>query len=119
MTDAQRRGREQRREPIIIDVPAPAGADQLLTLAELDEAINRGERDPAEAVARMKDTVVYPRFLGMDNTGSYAWELADGRWTWGYDPDEVQRKAEIRTFEPERYVEKYGVPTPILRSNLR
>ena len=39
MTDAQRRGREQRREPIIIDVPTPAGADQLLTL--LDKIIER------------------------------------------------------------------------------
>lgn len=111
MTDAQRRGRELRREPIIIDVPAPASADQLLTLAELGEAINRGEREPSEVVARLKAAVVYPRFLGIDTSGDSVWELANGRWTFGDEPWSAVNKG--RTFDPERYVEKYGVPVPL------
>lgn len=56
-------------------------------------------------------SVIYPRFLGIDGSGDFVWELADGRWTWGDDPHSaVTRK---RTFEPERYVEKYGRPVPI------
>lgn len=51
---------------------------------------------------------VYPRFLGMDGSGDFVWELADGRWTWGDDPHDAATKQ--RTFEPERYIEKYGRP---------
>lgn len=56
-------------------------------------------------------TVVYPRFIGMDDNGDFVWELADGRWTWGSDPyDAACRK---RTFTPDRYEEKYGKPKPL------
>lgn len=82
-----------------------------LTMDELGAAIARGERDPAEAVARLRTAVVYPRFLGVDDDGTYVWELADGQWTWADDPDQAVRR--VRTFEPERYVGKYGVPTPV------
>lgn len=54
MTDAQRRGRELRREPITIDLPAPASADQLLTLKELGKARKTrpplGELKPGQKV---------------------------------------------------------------------
>lgn len=82
-----------------------------LTMAELGKAIDRGEREPAEAVARLVKGTVYPRFLGVDDSGTCAWELESGRWCWGDDPYHAARQA--RTFEPERYVEKYGVPTPL------
>lgn len=51
-------------------------------------------------------TVVYPRFLGVDESGEMVWELADGRWTWADDPYMAVRR--LRTFEPARYLEKYG-----------
>lgn len=51
---------------------------------------------------------VFPRFLGVDGSGDFVWELADGRWTWGDDPHDANGKT--RTFEPERYIEKYGRP---------
>lgn len=54
---------------------------------------------------------VYPRFLGIDDSGSCVWERADGRWCWGDDPYHAARQ--VRTFEPDRYVEKYGAPTSI------
>lgn len=82
-----------------------------LTMKELGEAIERGEREPAEAVARLKTTVIYPRFLGIDTSGDSVWELADGRWTFGDEPWSAVDKT--RKFEPERYIVKYGVPTPI------
>lgn len=65
----------------------------------------------AEVVARLSETVVFPRFLGSDDSGDFVWELEDGRWTWGEDPDEAANR--VRTFEPERYVVKFGAPTPI------
>lgn len=55
--------------------------------------------------------VVYPRYLGVDDSGSCTWELADGRWCWADDPYHAARQR--RTFTPERYVDKYGTPTPI------
>jgi len=51
---------------------------------------------------------IYPRFLGYDGSGDYVWELADGRWTWGVSPRDAADRA--RTFEPVRYIEKYGRP---------
>lgn len=51
-------------------------------------------------------TVVYPRFLGVDDHGDMVWELADGRWTWADDP--LMATQRRRTFEPSRYLEKYG-----------
>jgi hypothetical protein len=94
----------------MMSAPEPAPKPEGLTMAELDQAINRGEREPVEAVGRIGVTVVYPRFLGYDNSGDAVWELASGRWTWGDHP----RDAEGRpcTFEPARYIEKYGVPLP-------
>lgn len=82
-----------------------------MTMRELGKAIDRGEREPIEAVERLKTLVVYPRFLGIDDSGSCVWALADGRWCWGDDPYHASRQT--RTFEPERYVVKYGTPTPI------
>ena len=55
--------------------------------------------------------MIYPRFLGIDGSGDFVWELASGRWTWGDDPHSAVTRE--RTFEPERYVEKYGRPVPI------
>lgn len=72
-------------------------------VAELVEA----DKAAVESVAR---TTVYPRFLGIDGSGDYVWELANGRWTWGDDPHGAATKE--RTFEPERYCEKYGAPQP-------
>jgi hypothetical protein len=69
------------------------------------------EMTDAEAVAALNDTVIFPRFLGQDDAGDFVWELADGRWTWGDDPHDVLDR--VRTFEPERYVQKFGVPTPL------
>lgn len=63
----------------------------------------------AEIVARVTARVTFPRFLGVDDSGDFVWELADGRWTWGDDPHGVVYRK--RTFEPEHYVEKYGEPT--------
>lgn len=80
-------------------------------MEELAKAVAKGERDAAEAVARLDKMVVYPRFLGMDDAGLPVWELANGRWTWGDDPYKAARMQ--RTFQPERYVDKYGVPTQI------
>jgi hypothetical protein len=54
--------------------------------------------------------VIYPRFLGIDGSGDFVWELATGRWTWGDDPHAAATRE--RTFEPERYVGKYGRPVP-------
>lgn len=54
--------------------------------------------------------VVYPRFLGVDAHGSDVWELENGRWTWGEDAYDASRRG--RTFEPARYIEKYGRPVP-------
>lgn len=51
---------------------------------------------------------VFPRFLGVDGSADFVWELASGRWTWGKDPREAAAKQ--RTFTPERYIEKYGRP---------
>ena len=82
-----------------------------MTMKELGAAIDRGEREPAEAVARLIKAKIYPRFLGVDDGGSYVWELENGRWTWGDDPQHAARL--VRTFEPEQYVIKYGTPTPI------
>jgi hypothetical protein len=49
---------------------------------------------------------VYPRFIGVDSNGDFVWELASGRWTWGDDP--LQAATRLRTFTPDRYLEKYG-----------
>jgi hypothetical protein len=51
---------------------------------------------------------IHPRFLGIDGSGDFVWELADGRWTWGDDPHAAADRR--RTFEPVRYIEKYGRP---------
>ena len=59
----------------------------------------------------MGTSVIYPRFLGKDDSGDFVWELADGRWTWGDDP--LQAADRKRTFAPDRYVEKYGAPQPL------
>lgn len=53
-------------------------------------------------------SAVYPRFLGVDGSGDFVWEMESGRWTWGDDPHDANGKT--RTFEPERYIEKYGRP---------
>lgn len=50
--------------------------------------------------------VVYPRFIGVDDSGDYVWELESGRWTFGDDPYSAATRT--RTFEPERYLDKYG-----------
>lgn len=55
----------------------------------------------------------YPRFLGVDGSGDFVWELETGRWTWGEDPHDAAFRE--RTFEPERYIEKYGRPVPFVR----
>lgn len=60
--------------------------------------------------------VVYPRFLGKDSNGDFVWELANGRWTWGDDP--FQAALRQRTFNPDRYVEKYGAPEPLMTDGL-
>jgi len=82
-----------------------------LTMRQLGALIDKGEREPAEAVARLIKATVYPRFLGIDDGGSCVWELENGRWCWGDDPYHAARP--VRTFEPDRYVSKYGTPTPI------
>jgi len=82
-----------------------------LSMIELSKAISQGEREPEEAVARLKAATVYPRFLGLDDGGSNVWELANGRWTWADEPHEAERKT--RTWTAEDYVIKYGTPTPI------
>ena len=56
-------------------------------------------------------SVVYPRFLGVDENGDFVWELANGRWTWGDDPHQAADRK--RTFTADRYVEKYGAPQPL------
>jgi hypothetical protein len=79
-------------------------------MTELDRKVAElvaADKAAVESVAR---TVVYPRFLGIDGSGDYVWELANGRWTWGDDPHGAATKE--RTFEPERYCEKYGAPEP-------
>jgi hypothetical protein len=53
----------------------------------------------------------YPRFLGVDDSGDFVWLLADGRWTWGSDPYDAACRR--RTFEPERFTEKYGAPVAL------
>lgn len=50
-----------------------------------------------------------PILMGLDNTGDLVWELPNGRWTWGDTPEAAM--SHRRTFEPDRYVEKYGDPT--------
>lgn len=52
--------------------------------------------------------VTYPRFLGVDGSGDFVWELDTGRWTWGESPYDAANRG--RTFEPVRYIEKYGRP---------
>lgn len=84
-----------------------------LTMAELGAAVDRGEREPTEVVGRLRVSVVYPRFLGLDDGGSHVWELADGRWCSAEDPCHAVYKT--RTFIPEHYVVKYGTPTPVTR----
>jgi hypothetical protein len=61
----------------------------------------------------MTATTVYPRFLGIDGSGDFVWELETGRWTWGEDPHDAAFRE--RTFEPVRYIEKYGRPIPFVR----
>lgn len=56
-------------------------------------------------------THIYPRFLGMDGSGDFVWELESGRWTWGDDPHAAITKQ--RTFEPVEYIGKYGRPIGI------
>lgn len=58
-------------------------------------------------------TAVYPRFLGVDGSGDFVWELETGRWTWGDSPRDAAFRG--RTFEPARYIEKYGRPIPFVR----
>jgi hypothetical protein len=58
-------------------------------------------------------TTIYPRFLGVDGSGDFVWELPTGRWTWGDSPYDAAFRE--RTFEPERYIEKYGRPIPFVR----
>lgn len=53
-------------------------------------------------------TTTYPRFLGVDGSGDFVWELDTGRWTWGETPYDAAKRE--RTFEPARYIEKYGRP---------
>lgn len=50
----------------------------------------------------------YPKFLGYDGSGDCVWELENGRWTWGVSPRDATYRD--RTFEPVRYIEKYGRP---------
>jgi hypothetical protein len=59
---------------------------------------------------------VFPRFLGVDSNGDFVWELASGRWTWGDDPHQANRRQ--RTFTPDRYLEKYGPLTQLEPSGL-
>lgn len=60
--------------------------------------------------------VIYPRFIGVDGSADFVWELASGRWTWGETPyDAADRK---RTFTPDRYVEKYGPVVPLESSDV-
>lgn len=77
------------------------------------EGIPPRERTAAEVVAALSDAVIFPRFLGLDDGGDFVWELEDGRWTWGEDPHHAVRQT--RTFDPERYVVKFGEPTPIIK----
>jgi hypothetical protein len=51
---------------------------------------------------------IYPRFLGVDGSGDFVWELENGRWTWGDDPHAAFERE--RSFEPIEYIEKYGRP---------
>lgn len=55
-------------------------------------------------------TTRYPRFLGVDGSGDFVWELENGRWTWGQSPNEAWAQGQIRSLEPERYIDKYGRP---------
>jgi len=71
------------------------------------------DRTPAEVVAALSSAVIFPRFLGLDDGADYVWELEDGKWTWGVDPDEAL--AHSRTFLPEDYVIKFGAPTRLER----
>jgi len=78
----------------------------------VSESVEQTDQEEIAAiVARLSETVVFPRFLGVDDSGDFVWELENGRWTWGETPDEVVERA--RTFEPERYVVKYGSPHPM------
>lgn len=79
-------------------------------MTELDDQVAALVAADKAAVASVGRMVVYPRFLGTDDGGDYVWELANGRWTWGDDPHGAATKE--RTFEPERYCEKYGAPQP-------
>lgn len=49
-----------------------------------------------------------PIRVGVDEAGDIVWQLPNGRWTWGLTAQDAA--AQVRTFEPERYVEKYGRP---------
>jgi hypothetical protein len=53
---------------------------------------------------------IYPRFLGVDESGDFAWELANGRWTWGDDPHDAN--GNDHTFTVDRYLGKYGPIQP-------
>lgn len=64
----------------------------------------------------MGDSVVYPRFLGVDSNGDFVWELASGRWTWGDDPYQANQRQ--RTFTPDRYLDKYGPVNQLPESGL-
>jgi hypothetical protein len=89
------------------------GVGRMGTFTTTCEGIPARERTAAEVVAALSDAVVFPRFLGVDDAGDNVWELENGRWTWGDEPYDAICRA--RTFEPERYVDKYGEPTPITK----
>lgn len=52
-----------------------------------------------------------PTLIGMDYAGDLVWQLPNGRWTWGESAMEAMTRP--RTFQPARYIEKYGAPTPL------
>lgn len=54
-----------------------------------------------------------PILIGMDSAGDLVWQLPNGRWTWGESAKEAMTRP--RTFLPDRYVEKYGQPTPVAK----
>lgn len=83
----------------------PAAPDELSTVQMVRSGELTGHAVPAAPA------VVYPRFLGVDESGDFAWELASGRWTWGEDPYDASRQE--RTFTPESYLDKYGPVRPL------
>lgn len=52
-----------------------------------------------------------PAYLGVDDCGDQVWQLPNGRWVWGEDVADATRMGEIRSFTPERYIDKYGWPS--------